>query len=91
MNLAGFPAYIPGRDMSFVTTDPAPMTTLSHILTGRMVALDPIETLFPTCVAFQSSLFLCARLPLENVSLINMVPCEIKQSFPIVTSSHTKE
>ena len=30
--------------MSLVTTEPAPITTSSHILTGRIVALLPIET-----------------------------------------------
>ena len=31
---------MPGIVISFVTTDPAPMMTLSHILTGNMVAFE---------------------------------------------------
>jgi hypothetical protein len=33
--------------MSLVTTDPAPITALTQILTGNIVAFVPIETLFP--------------------------------------------
>ena len=42
--------------MSLVTTAPAPITTSSQILTGRIVALDPIETRFPIVVERHSSL-----------------------------------
>ena len=34
----------------FVTTDPAPITTLLHISIGKMVAFEPMETLSPIIV-----------------------------------------
>jgi hypothetical protein len=42
--LAGFPTYIPDSFIFFVTTLPAPITTLSQIDTGSIVAFEPIET-----------------------------------------------
>ena len=38
---------MPGRVMSRVTTAPAPITTSSQMLTGRIVAFEPIETWLP--------------------------------------------
>ena len=38
---------MPGLEIDLVTTEPAPITVLSQILTGSMVAFDPIETLLP--------------------------------------------
>ena len=43
--------------MSFVTTAPAPITTLSQIETGKIVAFDPIETPLPIVVDFKVSYF----------------------------------
>ena len=37
--------------MSLVTTEPAPMTTSSAILTGMMVAFEPMETRLPITVS----------------------------------------
>ena len=37
--------------MSCVTTEPAPTTTSSQIVTGRIVAFDPMETREPMRVA----------------------------------------
>ena len=36
--------------MLFVTTAPAAITTRSQIFTGKIVALEPIETLLPMLV-----------------------------------------
>ena len=41
--------------MFFVTTAPAPITTSSQMFTGKIVQLDPIETLDPILVFAQSS------------------------------------
>ena len=38
--------------MSFVTTDPAPITTLSQIDTGSIVEFDPIDTFVEIFVDF---------------------------------------
>ena len=40
--------------MSFVTTAPAPIITLSPIFTGNIVALDPILTLLPIIVSLST-------------------------------------
>ena len=58
----------------FVTTLPEPITTLSQIDTGSIVAFDPIETLFPIVVLFQRFLSPLAGPPVENRSLINITP-----------------
>src|SRR6201994_3517670 len=76
--------------MSLVTTEPAPMTTLSAMRTGMIVALEPIETRLPITVSRHSSLFLWAGAPLAKVSLMNITPWPMKQSSPIVTNSQTK-
>ena len=48
ITLQGLPTATTLDGMSLVTTDPAPMVTLSPIVTpGRMVTLPPIQTLFP--------------------------------------------
>ena len=47
--------------MSLVTTEPAPMTTSSAMLTGMMVALEPIETRLPITVSRHSSLLAAGR------------------------------
>ena len=39
--------------MSLVTTEPVPITTLLQILTGKIVAFEPIDTLSPTTVLIQ--------------------------------------
>ena len=39
---AGFPAYVPGLSIFLVTVDPAPITTLEQIFTGKIVELLPI-------------------------------------------------
>ena len=36
--------------MSFVTTEPAPITVFSQTFTGSIVELEPIETLLPILV-----------------------------------------
>ena len=76
--------------MSLVTTEPAPMTTSSAILTGMIVALEPIETRLPITVSRHNSLLPRAGPPVENVSLTNITPWPTKQSSPIVTSSQMK-
>ena len=76
--------------MSFVTTEPAPITTFDAILTGRIVALLPIDTLFPIEVFFHIVLSPWAGPPDEKRSLIKTTPCPIKQSLPISTSSQIK-
>ena len=49
---AGFPAATQLAGMSFVTTEPAPMTTLSPMVTpGRMQAFPPIQTFSPMVMA----------------------------------------
>ena len=58
MSLAGFPAYIPLILRFFVTTEPAPTIILLEILTGSMVAFDPIVTLFPIAVRLKCFEFL---------------------------------
>ena len=44
--LAGLPAYFPGSNISFVTTLPAPIIVPLTILTGMIVAFEPIITSF---------------------------------------------
>src|SRR5882757_5442023 len=88
---AGFPAYTPGETMSLVTTDPAPITTSLHIATGRIVALEPTNTRLPSRVGFHRLRLPLAGAPAAKVSLMNMTPCAITQSSPIVTSSQTNE
>ena len=73
--------------MSFVTTEPAPMTTSSHTETGRSVALLPMETFFPISVLLQRDFTPRAGPPVAKRSLMNITPCPIKQSSPIITSS----
>ena len=76
--------------MSLVTTAPAPITTSSTILTGMIVALEPIETRLPITVSRHNSLLPPAGPPVENVSFTNITPWPTKQSSPIVTSSQMK-
>ncbi len=47
--------------MSLVTTEPAPITTSSAILTGMIVALEPIETRLPITVSRHNSLSSAGR------------------------------
>lgn len=48
MILAGLPATTTFDGTSLTTTAPAPITTLSPIVTpGQMIAFPPIQTLFP--------------------------------------------
>ena len=48
ITLQGLPTATTLDGMSLVTTEPAPMVTLSPIVTpGSMVTLPPIQTLFP--------------------------------------------
>ena len=48
MNLAGIPATMEHSSTSFVTTAPAAMIAPSPIVTpGKIVAFEPIQTLFP--------------------------------------------
>ncbi len=54
-----------------------------------MVALVPIDTLLPIFVPFHSSGLPHAGPPIWKRSLMNIAPCEMKQSSPIVTNSHT--
>src|SRR5262249_52303932 len=75
--------------MSVVTTAPAPMTTWSQTFTGISVALVPMLTWLPSRVARHSSR-LSAGPPVVNGSLMNIAPCDTKQSSPIVTSSQMK-
>ena len=58
----------------FVTTAPAPITTPLHISTGRMVALDPIDTLSPITVDFQSDWSPFDGPPVVKLSFMNMTP-----------------
>ena len=60
--------------MFFVTTDPAPITTLSVIFTGNMVELEPILTLFPIVVFDHKVLSPFAGPPLVNLSLTKQTP-----------------
>jgi hypothetical protein len=88
--LAGFPMYIPGADISFVTTAPAPTTTSPQIDTGNMVALEPIQTLLPILVGRQSSGLSRAGPPFLKRSFTNITPWAMKQSSPILTNSQMK-
>ena len=48
MTLQGLPTATVFEGISLTTTEPAPMVTLSPIVTpGRMVTLPPIQTLLP--------------------------------------------
>jgi len=48
MTLQGFPTATVFDGISPITTEPAPMVTLSPMVTpGRMVTLPPIHTLLP--------------------------------------------
>src|SRR5215475_3349249 len=76
--------------ISLVTTEPAPMTTSSAILTGMMVAFDPIDTRLPITVSRHSSFCPLAGPPIAKVSLMNITPWPMKQSSPMVTSSQMK-
>ena len=54
--LQGFPTAIELEGISFTTTEPAPIETLSPIVTpGRMVTLPPIHTLWPIVTGFAHS------------------------------------
>src|SRR5690606_32631791 len=86
-SLAGLPAYMPGVSISLVTTAPAPITVPLQMLTGRMVAFDPIETRSPISVWRQRERSRLAGPPLANVSLMKHTAWETKQSTPIVTPS----
>ena len=73
ISFAGFPAYIPGSVISLVTTAPAPITVSSIILIGKIVALLPIDTLFPIIVGNQS-LSSGEGFPDLNKSFVNITP-----------------
>ena len=60
--------------MFLVTTAPAPITALLQMEMGRIVALLPMDTLYPIVVLIQSDLSPCAGPPLEKRSLINITP-----------------
>ena len=54
--LQGFPYAITFEGISCVTTLPAPIITLSPMVTpGRTVTFPPIHTLFPTMIGFAYS------------------------------------
>ena len=56
ITLQGFPTATEFDGISFVTILPAPITTLSPILTpGRTTTFPPIHTLFPTSIGFAYS------------------------------------
>ena len=56
MTLHGFPAAITLSGISFVTTDPEPMTTFEPMVTpGLMTVLPPIHTLSPIVTGLPSS------------------------------------
>ena len=76
--------------MSFVTTDPAPITTSSHTVTGITVALVPTLTRSPNRVLAHWVRSPRAGPPMRNGSLMNMAPWLMKQSAPISTSSQMK-
>ena len=69
-----------------MTTDPAPITVLFFMFTGKIVALDPILTLFDILVCKKFSGFLFSFLSV-NLSFIKLTPCPIKQLSPIFTFS----
>lgn len=73
--------------MSFVTTEPAPITTWSQMLTGNTVAFVPIDTFLPIDVSLHLLLSPRAGPPSRKRSFTNITPCEIKQLSPMVTSS----
>jgi len=73
-----------------VTTAPAPITVPEAMFTGIIVALDPMQTPSPMRVERHNSLRPFAGPPDTNVSFINITPCPIKQSSPMVTNSHIK-
>ena len=52
MIFAGFPATIALSGTSFVTTDPAPTSAFTPIVTGSNVELLPITAPFFICVFF---------------------------------------
>ena len=63
--LQGFPKAVTLEGISLVTTEPAPIVTLSPIVTpGHMQTLPPIHTLFPIFIFFPNSnpLFLNSTL-----------------------------
>ena len=68
--------------MFFVTTLPAPITTLSQILTGKIVEFDPIKTLFPTLVGNQFFIEPPNFFD-ENLSLVKFTLCPIKHFFQL--------
>ena len=54
--LQGFPKAVTLERISFDTTDPASIVTLSPIVTpGKMQTFPPIQTLFPIFILFQNS------------------------------------
>ena len=63
MNLAGFPANTVFSGISFVTTEPAPITALSPTVTpGRIVEFEPIHTFLPILTGFGCILILSISL-----------------------------
>ena len=67
---------------SFVTTDPAPITTLSPILTGRIVEFEPILTLLPTTVSLSTQLsFSSVNLSLALSNSANLGSCGLTTFF----------
>jgi hypothetical protein len=67
------------------------MTTWSQTVTGSIVTFDPMDTLLPMRVAFHLEALVRSGDPSLNRSFVNMTPCPINVSSPIVTKSHTKE
>lgn len=56
ITLQGLPTATVFEGMSLTTTEPAPMVTLSPMVTpGRMVTLPPIQTLLPMVTGFAHS------------------------------------
>ena len=77
-NLNELDKVVLGDDLvSNITSD------LKLIFTGKIVALEPIETLLDIFVDLHNLLFPPAGLPCEKRSFINITPCPTKQLLPI--------
>ena len=85
--------------MSLVTTEPAPRTTLLHTVTGRIVALLPIETLSPIVVFFQSDFHWLAFIKRSDkhdsvanetvIAYVNQLTNErVRLNFGAITNVH---
>lgn len=84
---AGLPTAMLSEGMSFTTTLPAPMVTLSPIVTpGRIVTLPPIQQLSPILTGRAHSFLVLRSMGLVEWQAVYMLTFgPIKQSSPMVT------